>query len=103
MPRGYGEQSIFKIRTSVFRETRVIVALSVLGFLSSTMALGDSDMDLEKLLIRESIIRHTNREFIKKNKNIDFNNLSQMKVVFGESSVECFFGYQNKQRLVLCY
>ena len=98
-----GEHSIFKIRTSVFREIRAIIAFFVLGFLSSTMALGDSDMDLEELLIRESIIRHTKREFIKKNKNIDFNNLSQMKVVLGESSVECFFGYQNKQRLVLCY
>ena len=103
IPRGYGEQSIFRIRTSVFRETRVIVALFVQGILSSTMALGDSEMDLEKLLIRESIIRHTKREFIKKNKNIDFNNLSQMKVVLGESSVECFFGYQNKQRLILCF
>ena len=103
MPISSGEQSIFKKKTSIFKETRVIVGFLVPGFLSSNMALGDSDMDLEELLIRESITRYSKREFIKKNRNIDFNNLSQMKVVLGESSVECFFGYQNKKRLVLCY
>ena len=103
MPIGSGEQSIFKIRTLVFKETWILGGFLVIGFLSSSMALADSDMIFEKLLIRESITRHTKKELIKKNRNIDFKNLYQTKVVLEESSVQYFFGYQNKQRLVLCY
>ena len=103
MPIGSGEQIIFKIRTLVFKETRLIMGFLVIGFLSNTMALGNSKIEYEKLLTRESIIRHTKKELIKKNRNIEFDNLFQIKVVLEGSSVECFFGYQNKQRLVLCY
>ena len=51
----------------------------VIGFLSNTMGLGNSKIDHEKLLTRESIIRHTKKELIKKNRNIEFDNLFKSK------------------------
>jgi len=68
-----------------------------------TETLGETRIDERKLLSRDSIGRYEKKETILKNRNIDFKELSRIEVVLGHSLVECFFGYQNKYRLVLCY
>ena len=72
-------------------------------FMAGTETLGETRIDERKLLSRDSIDRYEKKEMILKNRNINFKELSRIQVVFGHSLVECFFGYQNKNRLVLCY
>ena len=81
----------------------VMIVFLKLNFFFGPIVLGDTSIGPEKLLNRESIGRHTKKEIIMRNKNIDFDKMSHMKVIVGDSAVDCFFGYQNQQRLVLCY
>ncbi len=71
--------------------------------MAGTETLGETRIDDRQLLSRDSIDRYEKKEIILKNRNIDFKELSRIQVVSGHSLVECFFGYQNKNRLVLCY
>ena len=82
--------------------SRIITFFSLL-FVVGSMALAETRIDDQVLLTRQSIVRNAKKEVILKNKNIDFKELSQIKIMLGSASVECFFGYQNESRLVLCY
>jgi len=82
--------------------SRVTMFFSLLLMVES-MTLAETRIGDQVLLTRESIVRNTKKEVILKNKNIDFKELSQIKIMSGNALVECFFGYQNESRLILCY
>ena len=77
-----------------------IVSFSI--FLNST-SFGEIKVGDRELLKRESILRIEKKQEILENKNVDFKSLSEIEIVVGSSLVECFFGYQNNNRLVLCF
>ena len=71
-------------------------------FLNST-SFGEIKVGDGELLKRESILRIEKKQEILENKNVDFKSLSEIEIVVGSSLVKCFFGYQNNDRLVLCF
>ena len=97
------EKFDWKIKKATIKTlSRFIMFFSLLLVVES-MTLAETRIGDQVLLTRESIVRNTKKEVILKNKNIEFKELSQIKIMFGNASVECFFGYQNESKLVLCY
>ncbi len=87
-----------RIKTS----SGAIILVSFL-LLVGSIAVGETRIGDHEMLARQSIIRNVKKEAILKNRNIDFKELSQIEIITGNTLVECFFGYQNENRVVLCY
>ena len=63
-----------------------------------------ANIDIEsQLLKRKEISKFDLKNKILNNKNIDFRKLISLKVEYANSEVNCFFGYQDNLRVVLCY
>ena len=91
-------KKIFSIKSLIF----YIPILSQIYF-SNSSAIGETLVGDKELIERESIGRHEIQKVILKNRNIDLKNLSQIDIIVGSSLVQCYFGYQNKSRLVFCF
>ena len=72
-------------------------------FFSSSELLSDNTRIEDQLLKRKKITRLNLENKILSNNNIDFNELSFVEIDLGSTSVKCFFGYQETNRIVLCY
>ena len=83
---------------------RKLIIFSSLFFIyicSSSLA---KAIDIEtQLLNRKEISKVDLKNKILKNKNVDFNKLMNLKIHLDKSEVNCFFGYQDDSRIVLCY
>ena len=88
-----------------FKEKKKIYFIFYLLFFifSSSELLTDNTQIEDQLLKRKKIIRLNLEKKILSNKNIDFNELSFVEIDLGSTSVKCFFGYQETNRIVLCY
>ena len=87
-----------------FKEKRIKFFFYLLFFiLSSSELLTDNTKIEDQLLKRKKITRLNLENKILSNNNIDFNELSFVEIDLGSTSVKCFFGYQETNRIVLCY
>mgnify|MGYP001437787155 CR=1 FL=1 len=82
---------------------RKLIIFSSLFFIYISSSLA-KDVDIEsQLLNRKEISKFDLKNKILKNKNVDFNKLMNLKIYLDKSEVNCFFGYQDDSRIILCY
>ena len=62
------------------------------------------DVDIEShLLTRKEITKFDLKNKILKNKSVNFKKLITLRVDYKNSEINCFFGYQDNLKIVLCY
>ena len=88
---------LFKIKS--------IKTISFLILLSFTpeMSTANSENSENKLLNRKKIIKADLKNKILENKNVNFSEFMKLKFDLESTSINCFFGYQDGNRIVLCY
>ena len=88
---------LFKIKS--------IKTISFLILLSFTpeMSTANSENSENKLLNRKKIIKADLKNKILENKNVNFSEFMKLKFDLENTSINCFFGYQDGNRIVLCY
>ena len=87
---------IFKIRKFIISITMIFIYLNLNAFAG--------DVDIEShLLKRKEITKFDLKNKILKNKSVNFKKLITLKVDYDNSEIDCFFGYQDNLRIVLCY
>ncbi len=62
------------------------------------------DVDIEShILKRKEITKFDLKNKILKNKSVNFKKLITLRVDYNNSEINCFFGYQDDLKIVLCY
>ena len=62
------------------------------------------NVDIEsQLLKRKEITKFDLKNKILKNKSVNIKKLLTLKVDYNNSEINCFFGYQDNLKIVLCY
>ena len=87
---------IFKIRKFVMSLTIIFIYLNLNAFA------GDVDIE-SQLLKRKEITKFDLKNKILKNKSVNFKKLITLRVDYNNSEINCFFGYQDDLKIVLCY
>ena len=87
---------ILKIRKFVTSLTIIFIYLNLNAFA------GDVDIE-SQLLKRKEITKFDLKNKILKNKSVNFKKLITLKVDYNNSEINCFFGYQDNLKIVLCY
>ena len=54
-------------------------------------------------MLTKKIIKADLKNKILKNKNVNFSEFMTLKLDLENTSINCFFGYQDDNRIVLCY
>ena len=85
-----------KIRKFVISLTLIFICLNLNAFA------GNVDIE-SKLLKRKEITKFDLKNKILKNKSVNFNKLITLRVDYNNSEINCFFGYQDNLKIVLCY
>ena len=90
---------------SMLFKIKSIKTISFLILLSFTpeMSTANSENSENKLLNRKKIIKADLKNKILKNKNVNFSEFMKLKFDLENTSINCFFGYQDGNRIVLCY
>ena len=90
---------------SMLFKIKSIKTISFLILLSFTpeMSTANSENSENKLLNRKKIIKADLKNKILKNKNVNFSEFMTLKLDLENTSINCFFGYQDGNRIVLCY
>ena len=87
----------------ILRIRKFIISLSIIFIYLNLNAFAD-DVDIEShLLKRKEITKFDLKNKILKNKNFNFKKLITLKVDYNNSEINCFFGYQDDLKIVLCY
>ncbi len=87
---------IFKIRKFIISITLIYIYLNLNAFAG--------DVDIEShLLKRKEITKFDLKNKILKNKSINFKKLITLRVDYNNYEINCFFGYQDDLKIVLCY
>ena len=87
---------IFKIRKFIISITMIFIYLNLNAFAG--------DVDIEShLLKRKEITKFDLKNKILKNKSVNFKKLITLRVDYNNSEINCFFGYQDDLKIVLCY
>ena len=87
----------------ILRIRKFIISLSIIFiYLNLNAFAGDVDID-SQLLKRKQITKFDLKNKILKNKSINFKELITLKVDYNNSEINCFFGYQDDLKIVLCY
>ena len=87
---------IFKIRKFVMSLTIIFIYLNLNAFA------GNIDIE-SQLLKRKEITKLELKNKILKNKSVNFKKLITLRVDYNNSEINCFFGYQDDLKIVLCY
>ena len=87
---------ILKIRKFVTSLTIIFIYLNLNAFA------GDVDIE-SQLLKRKEITKFDLKNKILKNKSVNFKKLITLRVDYKNSEINCFFGYQDNLKIVLCY
>ena len=62
------------------------------------------NIDIEsQLLKRKEVTKFDLKNKILKNKSVNFKKLITLRVDYNNSEINCFFGYQDDLKIVLCY
>ena len=90
---------------SMLFKIKSIKTISFLILLSFTpeMSTANSENSENKLLNRKKIIKADLKNKILENKNVNFSEFMKLKFDLENTSINCFFGYQDGNRIVLCY
>ena len=88
---------LFKIKS-----LKTISFLILLSF-TPEMSTANSENSENKLLNRKKIIKADLKNKILENKNVNFSEFMKLKFDLENTSINCFFGYQDGNRIVLCY
>ena len=85
-----------KIRKSIISLAIIFIYLNLNAFA------GNVDIE-SQLLKRKEISKFYLKNKILKNKSVNFKKLITLKVDYNNSEINCFFGYQDNLKIVLCY
>ena len=85
-----------KIRKFIISFTIILIHLNLNAFA------GNVDIE-SQLLKRKEITKSDLKNKILKNKSVNFKELLTLKVDYNNSEINCFFGYQDNLKIVLCY
>ena len=66
-------------------------------------SVADSENFETQLLNRKKITKADLENKILKNKNVNFSEFMTLKIDLENASINCFFGYQDGNKIVLCY
>ena len=80
----------------------IIIFLILLSFVPE-LSIAKSENFENQLLNRKKIIKADLKNKILKNKNVNFSEFMKLKFDLENTSINCFFGYQDGNRIVLCY
>ena len=87
----------------ILRIRKFIISLSIIFIYLNLNAFAD-DVDIEShLLKRKEITKFDLKNKILKNKSVNFKKLINLRVDYKNSEINCFFGYQDDLKIVLCY
>ena len=87
----------------ILRIRKFIISLSIIFIYLNLNAFAD-DVDIEShLLKRKEITKFDLKNKILKNKRVNFKKLINLRVDYKNSEINCFFGYQDDLKIVLCY
>ena len=87
----------------ILRIRKFIISLSIIFIYLNLNAFAD-DVDIEShLLKRKEITKFDLKNKILKNKSVNFEKLITLRVDYNNSEINCFFGYQDDLKIVLCY
>ena len=84
------------------KSIKIISFLILLSFLPE-LSIAKSENSENQLLNRKKIIKADLKNKILKNKNVNFSEFMTLKLDLKNTSINCFFGYQEDNRIVLCY
>ena len=85
-----------KIRKFIISLTVIFIYLNLNAFA------GNVDIE-SQLLKRKDTTKFDLKNQILKNKSINFKKLLTLRVDYNNSEINCFFGYQDNLKIVLCY
>ena len=85
-----------KIRKFIISLTIIFIHLNLNAFA------GNVDIE-SQLLKRKEITKFDLKNKILKNKSVNFKKLVTLRVDYNNSEINCFFGYQDNLKIVLCY
>lgn len=87
----------------ILKIRKLIISLSIIFIYLNLNAFAD-DVDIEShLLKRKEITKFDLKNKILKNKSVNFKKLITLRVDYNNSEINCFFGYQDDLKIVLCY
>ena len=87
----------------ILRIRKFIISLSII-FIYLNLNAFAGDVDIEShLLKRKEITKFDLKNKILKNKSVNFKKLITLRVHYNNSEINCFFGYQDDLKIVLCY
>ena len=80
-----------------------IISFLILLSIVPELSMAKSENFENQLLNRKKIIKADLKNKILKNKNVNFSEFMTLKLDLENTSINCFFGYQDDNRIVLCY
>ena len=87
----------------IFKKRKFITSLTIIFiYLNLNAFAGNVDIE-SQLLKRKEITKFDLKNQILKNKSINFKKLITLRVDYNNSEINCFFGYQDNLKIVLCY
>ena len=84
------------------KSIKIIIFLILFSF-APDLSIANSENFENQLLNRKKIIKADLKNKILKNKNVNFSEFMTLKLDLENTSINCFFGYQDDNRIVLCY
>lgn len=84
------------------KSIKIIIFLILFCFIPE-LSIAKSENSENQLLNRKKIIKADLKNKILKNKNVNFSEFMTLKLDLENTSINCFFGYQDDNRIVLCY
>ena len=84
------------------KSIKIIIFLILFSF-APDLSIANSENFENQLLNRKKIIKADLKNKILKNKNVNFSEFMTLKLDLKNTSINCFFGYQEDNRIVLCY
>ena len=95
---------IKKSVSTLFRIKSIkIISYIILFSFITEVSTANSENFENQLLNRKKIIKADLKNKILKNKNVNFSEFMTLKLDLENTSINCFFGYQDDNRIVLCY
>ena len=80
----------------------IISLIVIFIYLNLNAYAGNVDIE-SQLLKRKEITKFDLKNKILKNKSVNFKKLTTLRVDYNNSEINCFFGYQDNLKIVLCY
>ena len=80
----------------------IISLIVIFIYLNLNAYAGNVDIE-SQLLKRKEITKFDLKNKILKNKSVNFKKLITLRVDYNNSEINCFFGYQDNLKIVLCY